>query len=107
MLFSRIVPAPKSALSLRQALELTNAYLENAYKSADLDVALILCRDAEIALSRAKSTSKEYPAGLKDASYQSLRDGIAAAYIDLGKLLEKQGYKGAALNSYKKAEKWG
>ena len=30
---------------------------------------------------------------LKDASYQALRNGMAAACIDLGKLLERQGYQ--------------
>jgi hypothetical protein len=107
MLFRSVVPAPKHALSLQQALELTNLYLENAYKAVDDDIALLLCHDAEVALSQAKSANKELHPQPGDINYQALRDGVAVAIIDLGKLLERQGYAGAAHTIYKKAEKWG
>jgi len=51
MLSRSIVRAPKSALSLQQALELTNLYLENVYRTTDNDMALVLCHDEEVALS--------------------------------------------------------
>jgi hypothetical protein len=107
MLSRSIVPAPKTALSLQQALELTNVYLENAYKTPDPNVALVLCHDAEVALSQAKTANKKHPTHLKDAGYQALRDGIATACIDLAKLLEIQGYRGEAEVICKKTEKWG
>ncbi|KAG0003390.1 hypothetical protein BGZ65_001754, partial [Modicella reniformis] len=107
MLTRSIVPSPKNALSLQQALELTNVYLENAYKTKDQDVALVLCHDAEASLFQAKVATKKFPNQLKDAEDQSLRDDIVSAYIDLGKLLEVHGYRVEAQTICKKAEKWG
>lgn len=107
MLSRSTVPAPKNALSLHQALELTNLYLENAYKTADHDIALLLCHDAELALSQAKSANKKIHVHTGDTNYQALRDSVASAYIDLGKLLERKGYSEVAHAFCKKAEKWG
>ncbi|KAG0243760.1 hypothetical protein BGX31_010229 [Mortierella sp. GBA43] len=107
MLFRNIVPTPKGTLSLHQALELCNIYLENAYKSADHDIALILCHDAEAALSQVKGANKRRSADPKDVGYKALREGVATAYIDLGKLLENRGYQSEAQAIRKKAEKWG
>jgi hypothetical protein len=105
--FGRSVPWHLNALSLKQALELTNLYLENAYKTADHDIALVLCREAEVALSQAKSANKKMHAPPGDTHYQVLRDSVAAAYVDLGKLLERQGYPDVAHSIRKKAAKWG
>ncbi|KAF9361829.1 hypothetical protein BGX34_006876, partial [Mortierella sp. NVP85] len=107
MLSRSIVPAPKSALSLHQALELTNLYLENAYKATDQDIVLVLCHDAENALSQVKNANKRASSHVEDAEYQTLRKGVATAYIDLGKLLEGQGYQDVAQTFCKKAVKWG
>src|SRR5690349_20583130 len=108
MLSRNIVPAPKSPLSLQQTLELSNVYLENAYKTKDRSIVLLFCRDAEDALSQAKPANEKCPpAHLKDTAYQALRGGIAAAYIDLAKLLEKQEYREEAEAICKKTEKWG
>ncbi|KAG0211331.1 hypothetical protein BGX31_001697, partial [Mortierella sp. GBA43] len=107
MVFHNIVPSHLSTLSLQQALELTHVYLENAYRTKDPDVAMVLCRDAEIALSQAKRATKKHPANPNDTMYQSLRDGVATAYIDLGRYLDRRGYQSEATNICKKAEKWG
>ncbi|KAG0219718.1 hypothetical protein BGX31_011173, partial [Mortierella sp. GBA43] len=107
MLFRGIVPAPKGALSLQQALELCNIYLDGAFKTADRDTALTLCHDAEVVLFQAKNAAKDHPEHLKNEGYQAMRNGIAAAYIDLGKLLEFQGYGDKAGLVRKKSEKWG
>ncbi|KAG0228003.1 hypothetical protein BGX31_006763 [Mortierella sp. GBA43] len=108
MVFSNIVPSHHlGALSLQQALELTNVYLENAYKSKDPDVAMVLCHGAEAALSQAKRANRKYPAHPNDAGYHVLREGIATAYIDLGKYLDRRGYQNEAVALCKKAEKWG
>ncbi|KAF9924898.1 hypothetical protein BGZ65_008083, partial [Modicella reniformis] len=98
------VPSHLCVLSLQQSLELTNIYLENAYKTKDKDIALVLCHDAEIALIQAKNAIKTQT---KDVGDQTLREGVAAAYIDLGKLLESLGYQNEAQALCKKAEKWG
>ncbi|KAK3823242.1 MAG: WD40-repeat-containing domain protein [Benniella sp.] len=107
MLSRSIVPAPKSALTLHQALELTNVYLENAYRAMDSNIALVLCHDAEVALSQAKSANKKHPIHPKDPEHRMLYDGMTAAYIDLEKLLERQGYQAESQAIRKKAEKWG
>ncbi|KAG0220788.1 hypothetical protein BGX31_010531 [Mortierella sp. GBA43] len=107
MVFRNIVPSHLGSLSLQQSLELTNVYLENAYKSRDPDVALVLCHEAEVALSQAKSANKKYPAHPNDSGYQVLRRGMASAYIDLGKYLDRRGYQREGIAICKKAEKWG
>ncbi|KAG0214406.1 hypothetical protein BGX31_001105, partial [Mortierella sp. GBA43] len=104
---SVVVPGPRGALSLHQALELCNVYLEGAFRTADRDISLLLCHDAEHALAQAKSANKGYPEHLKDARYQELRRGVTAAYIDLGRLLDVQGYGDKAGIIRKKVEKWG
>ncbi|KAF9993850.1 hypothetical protein BGZ65_010559, partial [Modicella reniformis] len=106
MLRSTIVPSHLAALSLQQSLELTNVYLENAYRTADRDIALVLCYEAEVSLSQAKNVTKKSPTA-NETGDQVLRKGVAAAYIDLGKLLESQGYQKEAQALCKKAEKWG
>ncbi|KAF9925808.1 hypothetical protein BGZ65_007563, partial [Modicella reniformis] len=107
MLRSTIVPSRLGVLSLQQSLELTNVYLENAYKTTDHNIALVLCHDAEASLSQAKIAARKNRIHPKDSANQVLREGIIAAYIDLGKLLETQGYQVEAEMICKKAEKWG
>jgi tetratricopeptide (TPR) repeat protein len=107
MVFSDIVPSQLGTLSLQQALELTNVYLENAYKMKDSKVALALCHNAEVALLQAKKANKKYPSHPEDSGYQLLRQGVATAYVDLGKYLHSRGYATEAIAIYKKAEKWG
>ncbi|KAG0220996.1 hypothetical protein BGX31_010316, partial [Mortierella sp. GBA43] len=107
VVFNNIVPSNLGTLSLQQALELTNVYLENAYRMKDQRVALVLCHDAEVALSQAKKASKKYPVHPDDTAYQILCKDVAMAYIDLGQYLKGQGYPSEAAALCKKAEKWG
>ncbi|KAK3810142.1 MAG: WD40-repeat-containing domain protein [Benniella sp.] len=107
MVFGSVVPSHLSALSLKQALELSNLYLENAYRTKDQDIVLVLCHEVEAALSQAKSASKKLHTQSGDAQYQAMRDGVATAYVDLNKLLERQGHPDVALAIMKKAVKWG
>ncbi|KAG0196333.1 hypothetical protein BGX31_005383, partial [Mortierella sp. GBA43] len=78
-----------------------------AFKTTDRDIALLLCHDARVALSHAKTADKKLPNHLKDTGYQTCRSGIAAACIDLAKLLEFQGHDTEAELMCKKTEKWG
>lgn len=107
MVFGSIVPSHLSALSLQEALELCHVYLENAYKTKNRNTALVLCHDAEVVLSQAKTANKKHPAQFKNVDYQALRKEVAASYIDLGKILEIHGYQDEAKTIYKKSEKWG
>ncbi|KAF9349015.1 hypothetical protein BGX34_002105, partial [Mortierella sp. NVP85] len=100
MVFGGIVSSPLAYLSAHQALELANVYLENANNASDANISLVLCHDTEVSLSQAKKAAKY-------SENQALIDGIAAAYVDLGKLLERRGHGNEAQSSYKKAEKLG
>lgn len=100
MVFGGIVSSPRGSLSPQQALKLANVYLENACNVSDLEIALVLCHDAEVSLSQAKKTAK-------NGDNRSVLDGIATAYIGLGKLLETRGHGNEAQVSYKKAIKLG
>ncbi|KAG0234727.1 hypothetical protein BGX31_004466 [Mortierella sp. GBA43] len=107
MVFRSIVPSHLGSLSPQQSLQLTYVYLECASKTKNHDIALVLCHDAEVTLSQARNGTKKPPLLPKDTGDQAVRRGIAAAYIDLGKLLANRGYSNEAQASYKKAEKWG
>jgi len=100
MVFTGIVASPKGSLTLQQTLELANVYLENAFSANDPDIALVLCHNTEMSLSQAKKS-------VKQDKYPTVTEGIVAAYIGLGKLLESHGHVGGAQASFKKAEKLG
>jgi hypothetical protein len=100
MVFGSIVSSPRANLSGHQALKLANVYLENANNANDADISLVLCHDTEVSLYQAKKA-------VKHSANQSLVDGIATAYIGLGKLLERRGHSAGAQTSFKKAEKLG
>ncbi|KAF9936389.1 hypothetical protein BGZ65_002437, partial [Modicella reniformis] len=100
MVLSGIFSSPRGILSPQQSLELANIYLENANKTRSPDITLVLCRDTETSLSQAKK-------GVKRDEDQAVREGVAAAYIGLGRVLESRGHRIEAQASYKKAEKMG
>jgi len=100
MVFGSIIKSPRWNLSLQQVLDLANIYLENASKSTDPDIVLVLCHDTEVSLSQVKKAVKHKEDG-------EMREGIAALYIGLGDLLVSKGYRVEAQAFYKKSEKWG
>jgi len=100
MVFWSITKSPRWNLSLQQVLDLANIYLENASKSTDPDIVLVLCHDTEVSLSQVKKAVKRKEDG-------EMREGIAALYIGLGDLLASKGYRVEAQAFYKKSEKWG
>jgi hypothetical protein len=99
-MFGTIISSPRGSLSPKQALELAKVYLENASNATDPDITLVLCHDTEVSLFQAKKAVKH----TKD---QIVVEGIATAYVDLGKLLERRGHGNEAQASYKKAGKLG
>jgi hypothetical protein len=100
MLFGSIISSPRDILSPLQALELANVYLENASKTNDPFLALVLCHDTEVSLSQAKKASK-------GIVVQVMRKGMATAYDNLGRLLDSHGHRDEAQAFYMKAEKLG
>jgi hypothetical protein len=99
-MFDNIVSSPRASLSSRKALELANIYLEGAFNSTDPDIAMVLCHDTEVSLTQAKKS-------VKNDKSPTVANGIATAYIGLGKLLESRGHISGAQASFKKAEKLG
>jgi len=99
-MFGHVVPNPRGNLSLQQSLDLANIYLDYAGKVQDPDIALVLCHDTEVSLFQAKRAAKH-------GHDQAVRQGIATAYIGLGRVLEIRGHRGEAQSLYKKAEKLG
>ncbi|KAG0234984.1 hypothetical protein BGX31_004387 [Mortierella sp. GBA43] len=81
-------------------------YLENASKTDDHDITLILCHHAEVALTEAKSASKKASSS-SDPEDQVLSKSVATAYYKLGKLLEIQHYRDQAQEFFKKSKKLG
>ena len=100
MVFGSVISSPRGSLSLQQALDLANIYLENARNTLDPKIALVLCHDTEVSLSHVKKVAKH----VED---KAVREGIATAYVQLGELLHEQGHQNEALTFYKKSEKWG
>jgi hypothetical protein len=100
MVFGSIISSPRWNLSLQQVLDLANIYLENASKSADPDIVLVLCHDTEVSLSQVKK-------GIKHKEDREMREGIGSLYIGLGDLLASKGHRVEAQAFYKKSEKWG
>lgn len=100
MAFGSIISSPRGSLSLSQALDLANIYLENARRTPDPNIALVLCHDTEVSLSHVKRAAK-------NTDDKVMREGIATVYIELGELLDKQGHRDEAQAFYKKSEKWG
>ncbi|KAG0244248.1 hypothetical protein BGX31_009529 [Mortierella sp. GBA43] len=100
MLFRNVVPSPKSPLSPRQILDLASVLVENAFKTTDENIALVLCQHAEVALSQVKDGTDEP----SDHENQVLREKIATVYYNIGKLLEDLDHPDAARMFFKKSE---
>src|ERR1041384_3047053 len=99
MVFGSIISSPRGNLSLHQILDLANIYLENASKSTDADIVLVLCHDTEVSLSQVKKAVKHKEDG-------EMIEEIIAIYIGLGDLLASKGHRDEAQAFYKTSEKW-
>lgn len=100
MIFGSVITSPRGDLTVQQALDLANVYLENASKAQDSAVALVLCHDTEVSLHHARRVTKS-------AEDQAKQEGIATAYAGLGNLLDIRGHRSEAQAMYKKAKKLG
>jgi hypothetical protein len=94
MVFGSIIPSPRGSLSLQQLLDLANIYLENAFKSTDPDITLVLCHDAEASLTHVKKAAK-------NNDDKSMHGRIATVFIGLGDLLDSQSHRDEAQAFYK------
>ncbi|KAG0344987.1 hypothetical protein BG004_004034 [Podila humilis] len=101
------VSSKRSPLPPQKELELANIYLEQGLTVSEQgkhDIALVLCEEAEASLSQMKKGVKAAEA-VQDVS--DLRYGIACAFVDLSKLLDKLNKQEKAKESYRKAQEWG
>ncbi|KAF9344557.1 hypothetical protein BGX34_005551, partial [Mortierella sp. NVP85] len=99
-MFDSAAPFSGGLSTPQQFLNLANLYLEQAFSTSDPGIALELCRNAKDSLSKAKKT-------VKNGHNQAVVEGIANAYIGLGKFLESCGHADGAKAIFKKAEKLG
>ncbi|KAF9347770.1 hypothetical protein BGX26_000761 [Mortierella sp. AD094] len=93
---------PLIGITLEDAIELANNYLEIARKEYIPSKALNLIRDAK---SKIKDAEKIFAA--RRAGDPTLDDSVANAYHEHGKLLDELGYHSKAQKSHRKAAKWG
>jgi len=100
MVFGSVISSPRGNLTLQQALEITNIYLDHAEKAQDADIVLVFCHDTETSLLQAGKAAKHTHDKTMD------RD-IATSYTRLGRVLAIRGYLTEAGAFYKKAEKLG
>lgn len=100
MTFGTIISSPRGCLSLQQILDLSYAYLEIARKAVDPNVALVLCHDTEVSLSQLKKTAKH-------TEDNTMHGAMAAAFVELGRVLDSRGHGSEAKGFYKKAAKLG
>lgn len=90
-------------LTTRQLLERANYHIENAGRTTDSKVASVLCDDAVSTLSRVRLAADWVP---KYADDHDLREGIASAYLALGRVQVQWEEHEDAKVSNKKADKW-
>jgi hypothetical protein len=95
-----IISSPKGTLSLQKTLDLANLYLENANKSTDPEIIMVLCHEAEISLSQAKKVARK-------TKVETTNGWIATLYNGLCNLLDKHGHIDEAAEFRKKCEKLG
>jgi hypothetical protein len=100
------VPSPLNDLSLQQALELGEVYLEYAYRTTDSKIVAVLCHEAKVALSQAENASTKHPAHPNGAGYQVLLQRMGGAYMKLSELHKREGHGDKARAFCVKAEKW-
>ncbi|KAF9349851.1 hypothetical protein BGX34_001564, partial [Mortierella sp. NVP85] len=100
MVFGSVISSPRGNLTLQQALELANIYLDHAGKAQDVDISLVFCHDTEVSLLQAGKAAKH-------VHDQTMRYEIATRYIRLGRVLAIRGHRSEAQAIYKKAEKLG
>lgn len=100
MMFGNVISSPRGNLSLQQALEIANIYLDHAGKAKNADIALVFCHDTEASLHQAGRAAKH-------AHDQTMHYEIATGYIRLGRVLAVRGCRKEAQAIYKKAEKFG
>ena len=106
-MFSSVISVLRSTLSPQTALDAATGYLENAHKAKNSELALMYCTDAEATLSRIKRSARKDLISSLRVEDRALCQGIAAAYSELGKILERWENSVKAKASYAKAEKWG
>ncbi|KAF9986829.1 hypothetical protein BGZ65_006064 [Modicella reniformis] len=91
-------------LSPQKALKLAISHLENARRTPDCELALMLYNEAETALSRMGQSTLGALLSSDENQDQSLREGIAYVVLELDKMSISLGSQDKTQASYKKAQ---
>ncbi|KAI8600059.1 hypothetical protein EDD21DRAFT_143073 [Dissophora ornata] len=100
-------PPWRGVLTPQAALGLVTSHLENARIAQSPEQALGLCKDAEKALARIRTSVRKSYVLSSRAQDRALCNDIATAYSEIGKLLDSLGLRTKAQAIYKNEEKWG
>ncbi|KAG0232993.1 hypothetical protein BGX31_004984, partial [Mortierella sp. GBA43] len=105
--FRHAIPSSEYTLTPRQALHIADVYLRNALRENDHDIAMVMCRHADILLNQSKVFQSTSSTSSSDPEDQALREFGATAYSDIGKVLEAHGHQSRARIFYGKCRKLG
>jgi len=101
----------KHALPATKALQVVQTFLRNARESKDTAIQMVFCEYADALLGHMKRTVKRPPSSnhsdTTDDNEHTIRIAIARAYLDHANLVADLGQVDLALNSRKRADKWG
>ena len=97
-----------TALTATQTLEVVRILFDNARECKDPAIKLALCTSADGYLGGMKQLVKR-PATTNnnDDGEQTVREEIASAFLDHANLVADLGNASQAVNSRRRAEKWG
>ncbi|KAI8355925.1 hypothetical protein B0O80DRAFT_425583 [Mortierella sp. GBAus27b] len=103
----RITTFSRGIHSPQQGLGIANICLENARKTKDPELALELCGDADEVIAQVTKAMKRSTTSLNHSDDQGIREELATAYVELGRLQDGLGQGDKARANIKNSESWG
>ncbi|KAI8601485.1 hypothetical protein EDD21DRAFT_353638 [Dissophora ornata] len=97
----------RNVLAPAAALEVAKVHLKNARETENSELALTFCGEAITALSRIRRSVRKTLVASSCAEDRSLRNEIAATYLEFGRLLDRLESRSKAKACYMNVEKWG
>ena len=97
---------PRTALSLREVIEIAGLFLTFSQSTSNLNALLLLCGNVGTVLSAMKHGVRKTLDPSSSAEDQELCGNVASILTKHGKLWERLENAEKARSSFKKAEKW-
>ncbi|KAF9944822.1 hypothetical protein BGZ72_001936, partial [Mortierella alpina] len=97
---------PRSALSLREIIEVAGIFLKFTQSTNNPNALTLLCGNISTALSAMKRGARKALDPSSFADDRELCESIASIYTEQGKLWERLESDEKAKHSFEKAEKW-